>query len=132
MYTIYPIQGKTASDVQHGNDGEGQLLLAMLSFFLDSGGTTTSGIALSPKTVRSMYVASEASYWCNRRETSEIQAKAYSGSEALVCACGVYTQRCVCMCVAAVECETCIIIEFQGFCTLSGCVVYGSNAMAAY
>ena len=24
-------------------------------------------------------VASEASYWCNRRETSEIQAKAYSG-----------------------------------------------------
>ena len=23
--------------------------------------------------------ASEASYWCNRRETSEIQAKAYSG-----------------------------------------------------
>ena len=31
------------------------------------------------------------------------------GSEALVGACAVYTQRCVCMCVGAVECETCII-----------------------
>ena len=28
-------------------------------------------------------IASEASYWCNRRETSEIQARAYTGSEAL-------------------------------------------------
>ena len=40
-------------------------------------------------------VASEASYWCNRRETSEIQARAYSGSEALVRACAVYTQPAV-------------------------------------
>ena len=40
--------------------------------------------AVSGQTKHSSYVkgncdASEASYWCNRRETSEIQAKAYSG-----------------------------------------------------
>ena len=43
--------------------------------------------AVSGPKKRSSYVkatggsndASEASYWCNRRETSEIQAKAYSG-----------------------------------------------------
>ena len=40
--------------------------------------------------------ASEASYWCKRRETSEIQAKAYSGRAArhsYIRACAVYTQR---------------------------------------
>ena len=57
-------------------------------------------------------VASEASYWCNRRETSEIQAKAYSGQRgtrmrmcSVIYTMLVYTVY-VHMCVAAVECET--------------------------
>ena len=48
--------------------------------------------------------------WCNRCETSEIQAKAYSGQRGTrTCMRSIYTTLVyVCMCVAAVECETCI------------------------
>ena len=35
--------------------------------------------AATRRTTGGSNVASEASYWCKRRETSEIQAKAYSG-----------------------------------------------------
>ena len=50
--------------------------------------TVSRFCAVSGPTKRSSYVkgatggsndASEASYWCNPRETSEIQARAYSG-----------------------------------------------------
>ena len=41
--------------------------------------------------------ASEASYWCNRRETSEIQAKAYSGTRTRMRS--IYTTL-----IAAVDC----------------------------
>ena len=51
LVCVRNISYKTANDVKRGNDGEGQLLLAMLSSFLDSGGRMTSGIALSPKMV---------------------------------------------------------------------------------
>ena len=46
--------------------------------------------------------ASEASYRCNRRETSEIQAKAYLAASH-VRACAVYTHRAYCAdhCVCA-------------------------------
>ena len=71
-------------------------------------------------------VASEASYWCNRRETSKIQAKAYTGQR------GTHTRMrsiyihslsilyIVCMEALAVQCETTHgVYEFRrGFCTL--------------
>ena len=41
-----------------------------------------------------------------RRETSEIQARAYTGSEALVRACAVYTSCLVYYGALAVQCET--------------------------
>ena len=37
--------------------------------------------------------ASEASYWCNRRETSEIQAKAYSGQRGSIGSIGSFCCR---------------------------------------
>ena len=47
-------------------------------------------------------VASEASYWCNRRETSEIQARAYtrhSYAHAQYTACAVYSLSIAIVCM---------------------------------
>ena len=56
--------------------------------------------AATRRTTGGSNVASEASYWCKRRETSEIQAKAYSGQRGTRTRMrSIYT-----MCIAAVDC----------------------------